>query len=101
MSEDKTHTHSYIRVKHPTRRDLFMCSDAKCNCRVNVIFLPGKECLCPNCGDTFIIERKFNLEKQSRLHCRKCKKTTGIKKSKEKLAEEVFLAAFKAKGVKL
>lgn len=93
MSEDRTHIHSYKRVKHPTRRDIFMCTSGKCSHTRNAMYLVGKEAKCPYCGETFLIEKRYNLDKQSLLHCRNCKR--GKRNGKGTIsAEDLLKQAF-------
>lgn len=67
------HLHTYKRVRHKTRKDLWMCNDPYCTNRTNRIFLEGKAARCPYCGEEFIITRR-KLDKQSLLHCDGCKR---------------------------
>jgi hypothetical protein len=77
------HIHIYKRVKHPKRRDLWMCAEPNCSFRTNQIYLEGKEARCPYCNHTFIIT-KLKLKKQSLLHCDDCKRGgTGKKLNAE------------------
>jgi len=77
MSEDavltKRHLHSYKRVKHPRRRDLWMCADPKCAHRTNKIWLLGKSAQCFYCQAEFIVT-STKLKKQGFLHCDDCKR---------------------------
>lgn len=69
----KKHLHIYKRVRHPKRRDLFMCADPKCAHRTNKVYLVGKAAMCPYCNHEFVIT-PTKLNKQGLLHCDNCKR---------------------------
>lgn len=51
---DQKHIHSYIRVRKS--RNLYMCSAPDCKHYTQRRFILGKESLCTECGEKFILD---------------------------------------------
>ncbi len=66
------HIHTLRRVKHKTRKDIFMCTNPECSFTRNREFLVGKHGVCPYCHTTFILDRVQLNNKEP--HCGNCKK---------------------------
>lgn len=77
------HYHTLKRVKHPKRRDLWMCTAPECSFRTNQMYLDGKLAQCAYCSEQFTITSR-KLAKQSLLHCDNCKRVgRGAAKPKD------------------
>ncbi len=92
------HLHTYVRVRLPKRKDIFMCNGTKCSHRINAAYLVGKAAACFYCGKEFIIERK-TLRKQAKLHCSLCGRGKNPDlahevRTREKMLENALLKEF-------
>lgn len=68
------HLHTYERVKHKTRKDLYKCADPTCTHRINAGYLEGRLARCYLCGNTYVVRKKQLYLK--RLHCDECTRST-------------------------
>jgi hypothetical protein len=78
MKKEGKHIHRWKRVKHPRRKDLFVCSDPDCNSRSSKNYLEGKRAQCPYCEKTYIITNVM-LRKLQTLHCDACTMPRGAR----------------------
>lgn len=86
------HIHSYVRVKHKDRNDLYKCSDPDCSHRTQKEYIRGKRAKCPYCNELFIVTTKQTNE-QKTLHCDDCTRGRGglgPKKQESKKTLDVF-----------
>lgn len=67
------HLHTLLRVKHKSRKDLFMCADPLCMWTRRKEFLLGKKFICPYCGNEYLAKvETFRLKVP---HCANCTNT--------------------------
>lgn len=65
------HLHTYKRIKHKIRKDMYKCTDPHCTHTSRAELMMGKAARCPYCDGEFIITPEHTRVYVT-LHCKNC-----------------------------
>lgn len=83
MATKVKHTHRLQKHKYPNGTAIFFCTLPDCHFKVEAALALGKECICNQCGESFIMN-EYTL-RLKRPHCANCGKIKVTNANGEKI----------------